>query len=42
MELKQQVAAMSKRKALSPDEQLAVSEMKRRKLAMKDELAQLM
>jgi len=39
--LKQQIAVMDSQVSLSPDEQLLISNLKRKKLAMKDELAQL-
>ena len=39
--LKQQIALMNGQRSLSPEEQLLVANLKREKLAMKDELAQL-
>ena len=41
LSLKEQIAALSRRRSLSSEEQMMVSSMKRQKLAMKDELARL-
>lgn len=39
--IKEQIAVMDSQLSLSPEEQLLIANLKRKKLAMKDELAQI-